>query len=167
MLIKYKIKLSGILGCIKKEARTWVTSWTNLFFHLYSPLGRTLWEHQCSFQNIRKTWKPGDYQQMLDICWRKQLKEVCLITQRKLKNDLVHSLRTFYGRAGGFSNLVCNQINWKFVKISRPLPRDPDFNREESNQCSPPHPHETGTNGALATHFEKCWVLLSKVRQKL
>lgn len=125
----------------------WVTSWNNLFFRLYAPLGRTLWEYHCSFQNIRKTWKPGDYQQMLDIC-------------RTIEGSVLNNPEKTEVWLGSFtknilwdsSNFVCNQIKFvKFVKISRPDPRDPDFNREESNQGSPRHPHETDTNGALTT----------------
>lgn len=39
----------------------------------------------------------------------------------------------------------------KFVQISRPDPRDPNFNREESSHCSPYHPHDAHASGTPTT----------------
>ena len=39
----------------------------------------------------------------------------------------------------------------KFAKISGPDSRDPDYNREGSNQCSPCYPHDAEADGALTT----------------
>lgn len=39
----------------------------------------------------------------------------------------------------------------KFVEISRPDSRDPDFNREESSHHSPYHPQDAKANGAPTT----------------
>lgn len=39
----------------------------------------------------------------------------------------------------------------KFVKISRPDSRDPDFNREESSHHSPYHPQDANASGVPTT----------------
>lgn len=54
----------------------------------------------------------------------------------------------------------------KFAKISRPDPRDPNFNREESSHCSPYHPHDAHANGTPTTFCEVLGPALKKVRHE-